>query len=234
MHVSVEHILSSINAIVETDDPGDLQTLMVRLTDLENEMYEEKKLRCKLEDEMTAERREMDGKLAAEREIRDQEITALTEANAATKDMIQTINEHIARNVTEQIAFFVHTESNWGPVSVRTKIPFPFENVNIGGGWQSNIDAFQAPIAGHYFFFASILSVPDTRPYVRIVHTPTSGDIIVAGLLSSGSMYNGDANAVILYLEEGDYVSVQLNPDASGIVYSSVYKYTTFSGFLLA
>lgn len=180
-------------------------------TELEEKLAEEHNSWSRLEEEMT-------GGMAALR-------TQLSE-NA---DILESLH---AQNATEQIAFFVHREENFGPVSVFTKIPFPNETVNIGGGWQSNIDVFQAPVNGHYFFFANIRSALDTLPHVRIVHTDMSGDHIVATLVSNGD-YNCAANSGIIYLNMGDYVSVQLNSHQNGIVYSSGSKFTTFSGFLL-
>lgn len=79
---------------------------------------------------------------------------------------------------TERIACCVHSQDNFGPVTMRTKMIFPYENVI------SYIDAFQTPVAGHYFFFASIAAVIGSSPHVRIYRTDASGDLRVAGVVS--------------------------------------------------
>lgn len=148
-------------------------------------------------------------------------------------DMIQTLNELSAQRDTEQVAFFVHTESNCGPVTVDTNIPFPFENVNIGGGWKPTIYAFQAPVAGYYSLSASMVSNSGKHPQVGIVHTSESGIHTVASMYASGSSNNGQSKDAILYMQVDDYVSVQLRPANDGEVSSDHDRYTTFSGFLL-
>lgn len=211
---------------------ADLKVLQSEVKSLHHDLNEEKRLRGKLEKEMAGITSEMteektlrvklDGVQALEKRTWSQEIAAL-------RTQLSQQNE---QHSTERIAFSVHTQTNFGPVTVRTKIPFPFENVNIGGGWQPHIDVFQAPVAGHYFFFCSIRSSGSTMAHVSIIHTDTSGDHILASTIA-GDSKNGDANAAIVYLGEDEYVSVQLNTGYDGVVSSNSNKYTTFSGFLL-
>lgn len=178
---------------------------------LKREMAEEKGLRLNLQEEITTLKEEL--------------------IQAREKDICE---EHfIIENETSPIAFSVASHSGFGPVTMVTKVPFPVENVNIGGGWKPGIDAFQAPIAGYFYFFASTAS-NFTIPRTAIVHTDSATDHTIASMISGGPARVGDANAAILYLQEGDYVTVQLQPDFDGIITSEVnYVYTTFSGFLL-
>lgn len=236
------------------DDPADLETLVAEMRviqsevkylnqklaeeemlrgKLEADMAEKKKLRGKLQDEMAEEKKQrgtLEEELPTERNSRVQADAALTAVNKA---LIRTLNEYNAHNFTEQIAFFVHSVTSFGPVTVDTNIPFPVENVNIGGGWKPSIDAFQAPIAGYYFFSAGILSVIGSTPIASIRHADGSTSSIVSSMFASGSVNNGNTKDVIIYLEVGDYVSVQLLPSNDGEVYSDNHKYTTFAGFLL-
>lgn len=169
----------------------------------------------------------------------EEEMVALkehfAEGIAAKNQDIEALKAHIVQYDTGPITFFVVSHDDFGPVTVNTKVPFPVENVNIGGGWQPHINAFQAPVAGHYFFFASTSS-NFTNARTAIVHTDVSGDHIIASLLMSGSggHRQGDANAAIIYLEVDEYVSVQLLTTNTGTLYSSSsFIVSTFSGFLL-
>lgn len=191
-------------------------------------MAKVQRLRIKLEKEHVE---EMQTRIRLEGEIYTLSKMFLETADT-NRNIIQTLQAQIRQNTMGPVAFFVHSENNFGPVTVPTNIPFPVENVNIGGGWMSHIDAFQAPASGHYFFFTSARSDTNSKPHIRIVHTDMSGDNIAASFSSNGD-FDSAATAAIIYVEVGDYVSVQLDSNENGSVKSSGGKYTTFSGFFL-
>lgn len=161
---------------------AEVKTLHTEMKSLHHELTEEKQLRVTLERGLKDEIAKLENEMSTEWNIRKKEIAALTEADAANKEMIRTLVERNAQNVSQQIAFIVHSEEQFGPVTVDTKIPFPIENVNVGGGWKSHIDAFQAPFAGYYFFSESILSRAGTTPRVSIVHTDDESGTYVASI----------------------------------------------------
>ena len=68
-----------------------------------------------------------------------------------------------------------------------------------------------------------------------MVHTTEAGSTRVASIMGSNSFLgrNGDANTVMLELEEGDVVSVQLQNNGGVIGSQSSNIFSTFSGFLL-
>lgn len=196
---------------------------------LEMDIIEEKSRKSRLEQE-----------IARNEQLRDifqDEFASLREqltGNIASWDKnIADINEQIIDNDTETVAFFVVSHDNFGPVTMLTSIPFPVEEINVGGGWKSNINAFQAPVAGYYLFFASAAS-NYSGPRTAIIHTDTRGDHIVASMVSGGFEIIGDANAGIIYLAQNDYVTVRLFPYNNGSLYSTPgVVCSTFSGFIL-
>lgn len=131
----------------------------------------------------------------------------------------------------DRTAFSVHSRSSFGPVSVDTIIPYDYVHTNIGGAWLPQVNTFQATRAGVYLFSTSIQGLSDEDVYVAIVHATSSGSETAASLYSPSGLYTGDANTVILEVDVGDFVSVQLNGGTIGS--SSSYRYSTFSGFLL-
>lgn len=168
-----------------------------------------------------------------------QELAKEKQARAKLEKGVTALQEQIAAFQTREddaspIAFSVYSEENFGPVTEFTNIPFPFVRVNVGEGWNPEEDAFQAPVAGYYYVFASIACLDEEHPHVRIRHHDSSGSRTVAGLISTSSTVIGDANGAVLYLDEGDSVTVELSNSGDGITYSSAAgRYTTFSGFRL-
>ncbi len=134
----------------------------------------------------------------------------------------------------EQIAFSVATYSSFGPVSLDSNIPMEITYTNIGGGWNSVANVFQAPVAGTYHFTASMHVTGSQLALCYIVHSTTVDQTKVAALYDGYDDGQSDANAVILELEAGDYVHFQLAAYADSQIYNTVENvYTTFSGFLL-
>ena len=156
------------------------------------------------------------------------------------------IKEHIANLVEadtkhdgdeNQIAFSVGSEFDFGPVTDDTIIPFGLIFSNAGGGWSSSINAFQAPVDGVYQFSASIRSASglvDNANCVLVRTTPTEHIPLVAMFAgNSGNGVSGDANSVIVELDAGDFVTVQLKSGISIIASYSDRVFSTFSGFLI-
>lgn len=221
-----------------SDDPIDLGSLMNEVKSLrrdmaelterfERELAEEKRSNGRLEAEMAEEKKSR--KMVEQGMIEDM----ATLREKLTSDM-DTINNAMVPSRMQTIAFYVHSEDMFGPVLFMSRIPFPVETVNVGGGWRPQVNAFQAPVAGHYYFSASVASAPNTVPHVRIIHTNAGGDHIVAGIITTASAtIDGDANACIINLQANDLVSVQLDSTSGGVTYSTAAKYVTFAGFLL-
>ena len=128
------------------------------------------------------------------------------------------------------VAFSVASTSGFGPVTQDSNIPFDLVTLNVGDAWKDEDAHFEAPVAGIYQFTASMVS-HSTSPwaYVHIVHTDSSGTVVMARL--RGGDGGSDANSVVMELQEGDVVAVQLEAGDGFTINGS--RYTTFSGFLL-
>lgn len=127
------------------------------LTKLDREMTEEQDLRSRLEEQIAEQEKsieELGRQIAAQHESMEyfgkemvpetlraeleEDIAALKTQlaeDAASRNLADSpsLQTHIGQNET-QIAFFVVSKTDFGPVTVDTNIPFPIENVNIGGG----------------------------------------------------------------------------------------------------
>ncbi|KAK9514878.1 hypothetical protein VZT92_025561 [Zoarces viviparus] len=111
-------------------------------------------------------------------------------------------------------------------------VPLIYRNVftNIGNHYDPNTGHFTAPVRGVYYFrFTGHVAHSDRSMIMRLVK---NGRLMVtAGDRSTTSTDPEDnaSNGVVLQLEVGDAVSIQMN----GEVWDDLYHRTTFSGFLL-
>ncbi|KAJ4934658.1 hypothetical protein JOQ06_007443 [Pogonophryne albipinna] len=102
------------------------------------------------------------------------------------------------------------------------------QNTNIGNHYKLDTGYFTAPARGVYYFrFTGHLAHSDISMIMKMF---MNEDLIVtSGDHNYGSNYADASNGVVLQLEVGDVVSVQLR----GKVWDDHYHRTTFSGFLL-
>ena len=136
------------------------------------------------------------------------------------------------------VAFYVASHSGtFGPFGDDTTVEFEVVYNNVEGGWNSAANVFQALHAGYYHFTASMRSAGDAYAYCNIVHTPASTQqaVTVASLRGVSSTYgnDGDANSVIIQLETGDTVHVELEGNGGSLWSTDTQIYSTFSGFLI-
>jgi hypothetical protein len=116
------------------------------------------------------------------------------------------------------------------------KIPFEVVYVNIGGGWSPTGNAFTATVGGFYEFTASIVCAGSSEAFVygHIVHSYGINKTRVATMLSrENGVGDSAASSVIIELQQGDYVSVQLQSGDGWITSSANNIWSTFSGYLL-
>ena len=162
---------------------------------------------------------------------------ALKEDITSTKHLLEELVHHPRHEEDPvQIAFSVASHEPFGPAGTNdTNIPYEIIYTNVGDGWDSVLSAFQAPVTGLYQFSASMRSNSDYYAYCHIVHSSQTAQTKVASMFGNilGIGISGDANYVIIDLEQGDYVSVQLENNDGAIDSYSFYVFSTFSGFLL-
>ena len=121
------------------------------------------------------------------------------------------------------------------PVTIDTNISFEIILVNIGSGWFPATNSFLAPVAGVYLFSASMVKTGSSGTVCHIVHTAEGPQEsrVVSMRGYTGTSLDGDANTVIIELEQGDLVSVQLESGDGEIWSSDEEIYSSFSGLLL-
>jgi len=105
---------------------------------------------------------------------------------------------------------------------------FPTADVNIGSCYSTSTGKFTAPIAGTYYFSASMLSNANTRLFFHL----RKNDAVITGTyietLSNSNEYQSAMSDCVITLAVNDLVHVQLTTNDA---YGS--QYTNFKGFLL-
>ncbi len=114
--------------------------------------------------------------------------------------------------------------NDFGPVTEDTNIPCEVTQTNIGGGWSSAANAFMATVDGVYQFSASMrpATTATSDPHCNIVHSSDEGQTTVAAMWGWGYDHvNTDAtNSVVIGMEQGHFVSVQLRGEDGAIINS--------------
>ncbi|XP_023285274.1 uncharacterized protein LOC111672178 [Seriola lalandi dorsalis] len=122
--------------------------------------------------------------------------------------------------------------SGEGNTGSKEFVPLIYRNVftNIGNHYNSNTGYLTAPVRGVYYFrFTGHLTENYAGTRMRIVKNGHA--MVFAGNrpITSTDAEDSISNGVVLQLEVGDVVAVQI----SGDVWDDQYHRTTFSGFLL-
>ncbi|XP_004546509.3 complement C1q and tumor necrosis factor-related protein 9A-like [Maylandia zebra] len=107
-----------------------------------------------------------------------------------------------------------------------------FRNVftNTGNHYNPNTGYFTAPVRGVYYFrFTGHIAHYEKNMRMRLVKNSDAMVFIGDRQTTTTDPEDNASNGVVLQLEVGDVVSVQL----SGSVWDDQYHRTTFSGFLL-
>ncbi|KAL3064510.1 hypothetical protein OYC64_000718 [Pagothenia borchgrevinki] len=135
-------------------------------------------------------------------------------------------------NIVRKLAFSASLLASGQGNTEKEDAPLLYKNVftNIGNHYNPDTGYFTAPARGVYYFrFTGHLAHSDRAMVMKIVLNEhlivTAADRIYGSTDAEDNVSNG----VVLQLEVGDVVSVQL----TGNVWDDQYHRTTFSGFLL-
>jgi len=128
------------------------------------------------------------------------------------------------------VAFHVKRESDFGPVTVNTVIPYTLVVLNIGDVYDTDTDAFTAPANGiYYFYFVHYHKPGFTVLYLRI------NDANYQEIASDDQMYlsTGTCSAAV-QLQQGDTVSTHLYGNDEGNIHCQAGGgECQFGGFLV-
>lgn len=136
---------------------------------------------------------------------------------------------------TPQVAFSaVLRESGTGDIGpFTTSTPLKYKKVfsNTGNSYNPSTGIFTAHIKGMYFFRFSMFNNLSPTPN-SVVSLKKNSERLVSVWDTTGSdSHDMGSNAVVIPLEVGDNVYVELQENR--IVYDDSMNYNTFSGFLL-
>ncbi|KAF1379756.1 hypothetical protein PFLUV_G00179340 [Perca fluviatilis] len=116
-----------------------------------------------------------------------------------------------------------------GPFTSATPLKYKRVFSNIGSSYNPSTGIFTAMVKGTYFFRFSMFNNPTPSSVVSLMK---NGVRLTSVWDTAGSDANDmGSNAVVIHLEEGDNVYVELA--ANRMVYDDAMNYNTFSGFLL-
>uniref|UniRef100_A0A7N6C427 C1q domain-containing protein n=1 Tax=Anabas testudineus TaxID=64144 RepID=A0A7N6C427_ANATE len=159
--------------------------------------------------------------------------TLANKLQTASNDQKVAVQELQGASRVSKLAFSASLlDSGEGNTDNQVFAPLIYKNVftNIGNHYNPNTGYFTAPIRGVYFFrFTGHAAHTDFGMMMRLVKNEHL--IVFSGDRATTLTDPEDSasNAVVLELEVGDVVSVQL----IGNVWDDQYHRTTFSGFLL-
>lgn len=130
---------------------------------------------------------------------------------------------------TTHVAFTANLLEHQTDIGLYQTIIFDTIEVNIGDGYSADTGIFTAPVAGTYFFLASITSHNNDFVESEIVH---NGQYLNHMYSSDNDHYQEQGtNGGVIVLEKGDHVWVRNAHRDKTKVFG--HKYSTFSGFLL-
>ena len=122
------------------------------------------------------------------------------------------------------VAFYVRRQSDWGPVTIQTPIPYDVVSMNIGAAWDSDTYIFTAPVGGIYHF--------DYAHQGGLVFMMINAGVHQETRIDSPSHYTGSRGAAT-QLQSDDQVWVQLYTDNISDVHCQANGECSFSGFLV-
>ncbi|XP_028267700.1 complement C1q-like protein 2 [Parambassis ranga] len=118
-----------------------------------------------------------------------------------------------------------------GPFTIATPLQYKKVFSNTGNSYNPSTGIFTAMIKGMYFFRFSMFNNLSPTPN-SVVSLMKNGVRLTSVWDTSGTDSNDmGSNAVVIPLEVGDTVYVELQPNR--VVYDDSMNYNTFSGFLL-
>ncbi|KAM6914880.1 complement C1q-like protein 3 [Lycodopsis pacificus] len=120
---------------------------------------------------------------------------------------------------------------NVGPFTIDTPLKYKKVFSNTGNGYNPSTGIFTAFVSGTYFFRFSMFNNLNPTPN-SVVSLMKNNERLVSVWDTSGTDANDmGSNAVVIALQEGDGVYVQLL--ATRVIYDDEWTYNTFTGFLL-
>ncbi|XP_014331248.2 complement C1q-like protein 2 [Xiphophorus maculatus] len=118
-----------------------------------------------------------------------------------------------------------------GPFTTATPLQYKKVFSNTGNSYNPSTGIFTAMVSGMYFFRFSMFNNLATTPN-SVVSLMKNSERLTSVWDTNGSDSNDmGSNAVVIPLNVGDNVFVQLQPNR--LVYDDTMNYNTFSGFLL-
>ncbi|XP_063072350.1 complement C1q-like protein 2 [Engraulis encrasicolus] len=121
---------------------------------------------------------------------------------------------------------------NIGPFTVATSLKYEKVYSNTGNCYNPSTGVFTATVKGMYFFRFSMFNQQVSNPK-SVVYLKRNSQVVASVWdLGPGDSNDTGSNAVVIPLEVGDNVWVELQPDK--VIYDdSTLSLTTLSGFLL-
>ncbi|XP_023181578.1 heavy metal-binding protein HIP-like [Xiphophorus maculatus] len=215
LKTDLKHYLSRIE-VLEEEKLG----LEVKISSIEKEMEGIKRENAELENTLN---------------IVKSEVEALKSKNMALEARMTTNEkevEEIRREYEDQpkVVFSTALTSGYfGPFNTDVTLKFSKVFINFGQGYNPSTGFFTAPVKGIYYFRYTLL---EKRKDMSLgIHLFHNGKHVMGSFEVSDGSHESISNAIILQLEQGDEVYMNLLSNHG--LYDDGNNYTTFSGFLL-
>ncbi|XP_072167080.1 uncharacterized protein [Diadema setosum] len=149
---------------------------------------------------------------------------------------IKTTAEQPLANITEldasrKVAFSVAaTRSQYGIIGGPQVVQFQDVMENKGGYYVASNYTFVCAVPGWYYFTVSLRTVDNKYLGVLMMK---NDDYLVGVSTDAGARNTMESQSTIVELQAGDAVWLRLAPGEKYGIFSDIYRYSTFSGFLL-
>ena len=132
-------------------------------------------------------------------------------------------------NSSRKVIWSVHqTTSSSGAFN---PLPFDYESINIGGGWNKNINKVILPYAGVYQLHLTATSQANGQiDYQVMLNDASYANILIYTTTHNG--YETRSRAIMIEATAGDVLHISTS-DATKL-FSNIFRLTSFTGFLLS
>ncbi|XP_035981646.1 cerebellin-1 [Fundulus heteroclitus] len=173
--------------------------------------------------------RDMTIRMNVEIEMLKQENSALKARVTSSEMEVEEIKRENAARPKVAFSTALSTAGPIGPFNTDITVKFSKVFTNFGQGYNPVTGIFTAPVRGIYYIRFNVFQPrQDLGAGFHLYHNSWK---VMSGYVASTGRSESASNAVILHLEQGDVVFINLVKGCTA--YDDGNNYTTFSGFLV-
>lgn len=129
---------------------------------------------------------------------------------------------------TDPIAFYSSLTRSYSTMSPHQVIPFEYQHINVGNGFDSYFGLFRAPVSGYYQFVLTSQAAPNS--YMVNLEIVKNGNMLCR---AHAATYGQEGYCIaMVHLNKGDDVWVR-HYNGEGTYLYDGYSVPSFSGHLI-